>query len=191
MTTPGLRVPRLGGRSAWVWFLGTLVVSLSVAGVLVAQDPDRLLPAAIGVAVVLAGAALVLSDRTWVDPEAGSITWRRFGVRRTVMLRDADTVNVGGAGPSVLLTVRARRHGGHVLLLMLGDYVGRSQGVEILTALADALERHTPERLHRSAVDQLRAQARHVAAGGGPEASPLARLARPWLLRRGRAVGGR
>lgn len=188
MSSTPARLPRLTTRSALAWAIGTAVVVAGGAGCLSVAQPENA-PYGYGIVAVLAvGVLLVALSATWVDAAAGTIIWRRWAVTRTtVALREATRVAVVGSGPQALLQVRAGRRGGHLVLLVLSDYVQRSQSPEVLSALADTLTAHTASATSGEAVGLLRAQAKHIATGGAPATSPLARYTSKGLVR---AVGG-
>lgn len=190
MSSARTRLPRLTTRSALGWAIGTLVVVAGGAAYLAVAQPENA-PYAYGVVGLLVVAVvLVALSATWVDHAAGTVTWRRWAVvTTTVALREATQVAVVGSGPQALLRVRAGGRGGHLALLVLSDYVQRSQPPQVLTALADTVAAHTAPATSGEAVALLRAQAKHLAAGGDAATSPLARFTSKGLVRAAGGIG--
>lgn len=191
MTTPAaIRLPRLTTRASLGVAIGMLVVLLAVTAYLIATQPANA-PYGAAVAVLAALATVgVWRSATWLDPTNGTVTWRRWAVRRTTLaLRDATVVEVVGSGPQALLRVRGGRVGGHLLLLVLSDQVRRAQSPETLIMLADVLATHTAARTSGTAVGLLRAQAKHMAATADPATSPLARFTSMGLIKAAGGVG--
>lgn len=190
MSSVRTRYPRLASRGALAWVIATVIVLGGGAGYLAVAQPANA-PYAYGVVGALVVAVvLVALSATWVDHSAGTVTWRRWGVLRTsVALREATQVAVVGSGPQALLRVRAGNRGGHLALLVLSDYVQRSQPPQVLTALADTVAAHTQPAASGEAVGLLRAQAKHLAAGGDAATSPLARFTSKGLVRAAGGIG--
>lgn len=187
-------VPLLRTRGSTAWVVGTGVVAAAVVGTLWVTQPQNRWTAVVLVPLLLLFLLAVLGSGRWLDPEAGTLTWRRLGVRRvTVALRDVTSVDLVPGGGHVLLRVQDARRARSVPVLALTQYVHRSQPAALLSTLADTLERETPRRVVGDVAALLRAQARHVAEGGVPETSPLASHAGGQLAHAaaaGGAVGG-
>lgn len=186
-------VPLLRTRASTAWVLGTAVVALAVVTALwVTQPQNRWTAAVLGPLFVVALVG-VLGQRCWLNPASGVLTWQRFGLWRvTLPLEKATAVVLVGGGGAVLLRVWDGRRSRHVPLLALTQHVRLSQSSALLTLIADCLEREVPS-LSRDVLGALRAQARHVAAGGRPETSPLAAQAggtRSQIVAGGGALGG-
>lgn len=190
MSSARTRFPRLTTRSALGWVIGTLVVVAGGAVYVAATQPENA-PYAYGtVGLLVVAVVLVALSATWVDHSAGTVTWRRWAVvSTTVALREATQVAVVGSGPQALLRVRAGGRGGHLVLLVLSDYVQRSQSPQVLTALADTVAAHTAPGTSGEAVALLRAQAKHLTAGGDAATSPLARFTSKGLMRAAGGIG--
>lgn len=172
-----VRIPRLTSRTGMVWGVGTLAVLVVGAVVLAVVNPAKA-PLAVGVAVVaLLLAVAAGSSRRWLEPERGRVTSEWLWVRsRSVDLADARDVRlVDNRGGGLNLTVRpARGRAMLVPVLLLSDYVERSQTPSMLRLLAEQVERFAPEP--GEVPDQLRRQAEHLDAGGSAVDSPLAAL---------------
>ncbi|MBO1752818.1 hypothetical protein J4G33_13475 [Actinotalea sp. BY-33] len=184
-----LVLPRLTTRSALAWGIGTLVVLTAVLAYLGVTDPSTRpwIPWAVGVVALVV--VWVVVSRVTLDPGHGSVTWRRLPRSTRVELAQATTVAITPSGPSALLTLRTGRRGGSLMLVVVSDYVERSQSAEVLLALADALETHTSTRVRGSVPGELRKQAKHLTAGGSVKASPLAARTSTGLTRAAGGVG--
>jgi hypothetical protein len=133
--------------------------------------------AALAIAALFVGFAVFLvTRRTWLDPDRGLLVHEVAGVwRRPVAWADASEIGIRSNGGQALLEVRGkgRRTSSYVALVAVDVGGDRSLPPEFLLTLAEEIERWAP---HRSAViKQLRAQADHMAAGGGVRKSPVAR----------------
>ena len=178
-------VPRLLSRAPTMWLsVAAVVVGVpAVVGFLWATQPDnRPFALALGVIVVV-GALLLLVRRTWLDTARGTVVREVLLVRRqSVAWADAEVVKLtNNRAGQLMLEVRGagRRTSIHLPLVAVDLGGDRSQSAEFLGVLADQIEHWAPQR--SSVVTKLRAQAEHVASGGGVRESPLARahLARP------------
>jgi len=186
--TDAVRVPALTHRTAKLWIAGTAVVLVAVVTYLAVTQPENRWAAYTLVPLVVLAVAVVASQRAWVDPMAGTVTRTRWLVpRRTVDLSRATRVTLTGSGPQALLDVRSGPRGVYLQLLLLSDYAELSQEPAFLTTIAETLERHAPPKVRGAVPGEIRAQAAHLAAGGTPTTSPLARLTNNAIVR---AVGG-
>ena len=173
-------VPRLVSRSATMW-LSVTAALVAAAGVLVwavLTQPllNQLCGLAAGVVLALL-LGLLLGRRTTIDTDRGVVVRDVAGLLpRRVAWAEAErlrfTQNRAG---TVLLEVRAAGDRTSVYLPLVAADLGgdRSQDPAVLRLLADQVEAWAPQR--RTVVDGLRAQADHLASGGGVRESPLAR----------------
>ncbi|RZS90809.1 hypothetical protein EV189_0038 [Motilibacter rhizosphaerae] len=172
-------LPPLTSRSWWRWITATLVAVVAVAAYVWATQPqDRWAVAAVAVL----GAVLVLAvarRAAWVEVSTGTVVKRTLlrGRQRMPLAEAAVEVRANGGGLATLDVSAGRGRTVRLPLLALTQYVERSQEAAPLRTLADLVERWSGER-GRTAVDLMRRQADHVAAGGSATTSPLAPLAR-------------
>ncbi|WP_024286245.1 hypothetical protein [Cellulomonas sp. KRMCY2] len=188
MSDDAVRVPGLANRTARRWLVGTAVVTVAVVVYLAVTQPENRWAAYTLVPAVLLAIAVLASQRAWIDPVAGTVARARWlTARRTVALSAATTVRLVGSGPQALLDVRSASRGVYLKLLVVSDYVEASQEPAFLTLVAEVLERHVPAKVRGAVPGELRAQAKHLAGGGTPKTSPLARLTSNAMTR---GVGG-
>lgn len=174
-----VRVPAILSRERTMWLsvAAAVVGAVVVLGWVGATQPDNL-PFVIVVAVllVLAGVALA-GRRTWLDRAHGTVVREvLFVPRGPVAWADAEKVAfTDNRAGQLLLEVRGagRRTSLFVPLLAVDLGGDRSQDPVFLRVLAEQVETWAPQRT--PVVEQLRAQADHVAGGGDVRSSPLAR----------------
>jgi hypothetical protein len=167
----------------WLSLAAAAVGAVAVVVWAVATQPlGNQVAAGLGGALLVGFVLYLMTRRTWIDPDHGLLVHEVAGVwRRSVRWADATELRVRSAGGQALLQVRGTGHrtSRYVPLVAVDMGGDRSQPPEFLNSLADQVERWAP---HRGAVVRLlRAQAEHVAAGGGVRESPiaLAHLVRP------------
>jgi hypothetical protein len=148
-----------------LWGLATVVAVVVAMAFLAVTQPQYAAAGGGVVVVVLLAVVALVSGGQWIDTGSGRITSTRLRVlRRSVDLADARTVAlVENRGGGLNLTVKPRS--GRAMLvpvLLLSDYVKRSQSPEVLRLLADQVEQRcsgagkVPDQLRR----QIRASPR-------------------------------
>ena len=169
-------IPRLTSRSARLWGGATVVAVVVVLVGLVVLQPAYAVPALV-VGVLLAAAVVFLvSGRQTFDPASGEVVSQRLWLRRSVgldRLRTVALVDNRAGGLNLTLTPDS----GRALLvpvLLLSDYVQRSQEPGLLRLLADQLEQRSSAS--GKVPGRLRRQAEHLEHGGTAADSPLAGL---------------
>lgn len=165
-----------------------IFVLVGVVGVYVfATQPSNRVSAVVGVLIIWACFVAMLAQWTDLDTQRGRlVSTRLFVIRRSVDLATAK-IAVGSNGvDGVLFGARGRGAPIYALLLQLGS-MNTTVSPQILTALADTVERFAPQQTET--VTQLRAQAAYVAGGGAPQQSPLAALSSDRLTRAGGQAG--
>lgn len=168
-------VPRLLSRSpsTWVSLAVAVLGVLAVVGYYSLDSATRVPAIVVGV-LLLGFFAVLLSRRTWIDTVQGRVVRETARVhRREVPWADARAVKVrSNNGGQALLQVQGSRGSAWIPLVAVDLGGDRTQQPHFLELLADEVERWAPER--GAVVKQLRAQARHVAAGGSVRESPIA-----------------
>jgi len=168
-------VPKLVTRSSLAWMLGTAIALLGMSAYYVVTDPANRWFAVGGAVLVVAFAVGLWKEQRWFDPVAGTVSWRRWGLRTvTVPLEDVTRAYIEVGGPNVGLVLRDARRSRRIVLLTLSIYVQASQPAEILSPLAEALARHCRPKVVGGALIEIHAQVKHMARDGSPETSPLA-----------------
>jgi hypothetical protein len=189
-----VRIPRLTSRSGKLWGVATVVAVILAMGYVAVAQPEYAAAAAVMAVLAPLVAAALVSGGQWIEPATGRITTTRIRVlKRSVDLAEARTVTlVNNRGGGLHLTVKPRS--GRAMLvpvLLLSDYVKRSQSPDLLRLLADQVEQRC---LGAGKVpDQLRRQAEHLAKGGSAEDSPFASLVSHGVMtaaKGGGAAGG-
>ena len=178
----------LTSRTGSVWLTGTVVLVAGVLGYLAATRPDqRSLIAVIALVIVIAVLGL-LSRRTWIEPANGTVVRETFwSWRRRAELSSATAVAlVDNRSGGLLLRISDGRNM-QLPLLLLSDYVQRSQPPKVLRLLADQVDRHVPNG--GRVAQQLHRQADFIAAGGPAVQSPLASLVSYAVVRAAKAGG--
>jgi hypothetical protein len=184
------RVPiqPLTSRTGTAWLAGTVVLVAGVLGYLAATQPQQRVPVAVvGLVVVIAVLGL-LSRRTWIEPASGTVVRETFWCwRRRAELPSATAVAlVDNRGGGMLLRISDERTV-QLPVLLLSDYVQRSQPPRVLRLLADQVDRHVPNG--GRVAEQLHRQADFIAAGGPAVQSPLASLVSYAVVRAAKAGG--
>lgn len=163
------QVPGLATRAQVVAELSALAVGM-VVFVLIGVIWTRFWWLADLVVLVLAYLLVVLlTERTWVSPEA--VARRRWTPRRaTLRLAEVTSVEIAArSGNSAVLVL----HGTptiNVPLVMTTMFASRAQPPEVARRLADVVA-DLPDGKDVSV--RLRAHANHLTTGGTPETSPL------------------
>lgn len=189
-TPPRLVIPRLTSRSGWWWSAGTLLAVLAMSAYFFLTQPQNRWAVLVVVPVAALLVAFVLLRRTWVETGTGVVVRVTLLGTRKVSLGEADKLELANnRGGALLLRVRQRGRRGSVYLpvLLLTDYVRRSQSPAVLEALAEQLETWAPRR--RPVAGQLRRQADHLRTGGSAEDSPLAALVSHGVISAAKAGG--
>jgi hypothetical protein len=188
-----LKIPAVTSSSAILWGVGTLIVLMGVLAYLSVTQPENRWTLWVILPLVTLFVVFAATRRCWIDTETGTVVWQRFWFSRTrVRLEDASEVEYlavrNGTLQLALRSPESRRRR-LVPLLMLTMYVERSQRPDVLVGLADQIEKWSHAQVYGRLPKELRAQAKHVAAGGGPHDSPLARYVKKDLTA-GIAAGG-
>ncbi|MEO5654268.1 MAG: hypothetical protein ABIN79_07750 [Marmoricola sp.] len=190
MASERLVIPRLSTRSSLLWSLGTLLAVLVVAAYVFASQPENRWAVLASLPVVGLLVAFVVVRSAWVETETGRVVTRTLLGSRTAAIGDADTLQlITNRGGGLVLQVREKgsRRSTYLAILLLTDYVQRSQDPTILRALAAQVETWAPQR--KSVVKQLLRQAEHLEQGGSAEDSPLAALVTHGVTRAAKAGG--
>jgi hypothetical protein len=188
-----LKIPAVTSKPAIVWGLGTLVAVFAVSAYVYVTQPSNRWAVWAVVGLTALFVVFAATRRCWIETETGTVVWQRFWFSRTrVRLEDASEVEYlavrNGTLQLALRSPESRRR--RLLpLLMLTMYVERSQRPDVLAGLADQIEKWSHAQIYGRLPKELRAQAKHVAAGGGPHDSPLARYVKKDLTA-GIAAGG-
>ena len=175
MDTTQWQVPRLTARLQLVSEVAVLVVGLVLIVLIAVFEPRAWWVSALVALVLLYLLVVLLTERTWLGPDAVS---RRRWSPRPVVLRLADVAQVevqdrGATGAALVLHGPGgarRRTTIAVPLVQVSMFDARAQSPEVLRRLADIVV-DLPDG--QDAATLLRAQATHVAEGGAPERSPL------------------
>lgn len=179
MTETGdqIPIPRLLSRSPSMWLSGIAgivgVVGVVVWGLLTQTGTNRVMAALLAVLVPVLLVAVVW-NRTWVDTRDGTVSRNIAGVlTRTVPWGEGSLVDLerNRAGQ---LHLRVKGDAGTIRVTVVAVDLGgdRTMAPPQLRLLADEVARWAPDRTR--VAEALRAQADHVAAGGGVRESPLA-----------------
>lgn len=185
-TPEPLALPRLRSRSWVAWMLISVAGVLSVTVWAWSAHPDERIYV-LFIPVLLLVMALGATRSSRLEPASGNapaaLVHRWLGIwDRRVRLDEGSTVDLVGAGATVSLVAKSAGVTASTDLLVMSEYVTDCRSPELLRRIADALT-ESPVKGGRRVAGVLRAQAAHLAAGGGLDDSPLA-------ARRGRTFFG-
>jgi hypothetical protein len=173
-------VPRLLSRSRSMWvsaIVGFGSIPVLVVWALLTQPVTNQVAAVVFGAVIIGFFVPLIYRSTSLDTERGLVVRTICGVwDRPVAWAGASRVRIrnNNAGQALLEVRGEGRRTSTYLPLVAVDLGGdRSQAPEVLSMLADQIERWAPER--GAVVKLLRAQADHMAAVGVVRESPVAR----------------
>lgn len=179
LTAPdAVAFPAIGSRRDKTWMYASWAVIGSPFLYYLTQ-PEHRTAALVLIPVVVTVMFVILGGSLWIEPAAGNVVVIRWGWQRRCYPLRADTRVEIVPSPLLaqqLLRVRVpeRRTTFHVVLLALAMEDGRSMSPEHLRLIAGTLDAHCPTAAP-DVVALLRAQAEHIAGGGSPGDSPLAR----------------
>jgi hypothetical protein len=192
-----LKIPAVTSKSAIVWCVGTLIVAMGVLAYLSVTQPENRWTLWVILPLVTLFVLFVATRRCWIETETGTVVWQRFWFSRTYLrlgeARTVEFVSVPNGSLSLGLRAPGVRMRRHLPVIVRTVYVDKSQAPEVLTALADQIQHWVPGQVHGRVPKELRAQAKHIASGGGLRDSPLNRLTQRGLDRgigAGGAAGG-
>jgi|GEM_PF-1853589 len=171
MDTTLWQVPRLTNRLQRISEAAVLVVGIVVFVLVVIAWPRYWWVSAPIVLVLAYLLVVLLTERTWVGPEA--VSRRRWGPwRATLGLADVKQVQIQVREPTGASLVLQGSPTIAVPLVQITMFDSHSQSPEVARKLADAVA-DLPGG--KDVAMKLRAHATHTADGGTPEGSPLLR----------------
>ena len=183
-----IKVPRLTSRSWVFWSTATAVGVVAIAVYYGITQPENRWLAAVILAATAITVLGVASSRAWIEPATGTVVRENFWrLRRRAPLRSAKSISlVNNRAGGLHLGIKHRRTT-YVPVLLLTDYVERSQSPEMLRVLADQIDTHAPSAAPTAVL--LRRQADFIAAGGAAPDSPLAAMTTRGALNAAKAGG--
>ncbi|MCL2091084.1 MAG: hypothetical protein FWH11_07690 [Micrococcales bacterium] len=176
MDTTRWQVPRLTARPQLVSEVAILVVGLVLIVLVAVFEPRAWWLSVLVVLVLTYLLVVVLTERTWFDPDA--VSRRRWSPRpATLALADVTQVAIQARGATgAALVLQGRPSGARrgttiaVPLVQVTMFDARTQSPDVTRRLADTVV-DLPGG--KDAAMHLRAHATHTAGGGAPERSSL------------------
>ena len=133
-------IPRLTSASGMRWLVAVAVALIALLGYAFVTRPELRVAVAVAVPVLVLVVVFLVRRRTELDTGTGALVLHRFGVpSRRAALAGAQRVDVvGNGGGGVILRVDPPEgRPVNVPLLLLSDYVQRSQDALVLDLIAD------------------------------------------------------
>jgi hypothetical protein len=179
-TQHGQVFPRLTNRSATVAEVTFLGIGVVIFVIIWVAGPWLWWLAAPMIALLGYAGLVLVTQATWIDPVAGTVSRRGWRlVPTSVRLAGTTELRVAASGGGGARLVVRTADGVVVLdLVAITLFANRSQPEATLQLLADVLDEHVPAAVRGQVPARLRAQAAHLHRGGAVESSPLSAAAR-------------